>query len=122
MNRILTLTFLLLGSVAKAQNYYYSSTPERDRIIHLVTSLPEIVDEKRIFEKSHIRMAAYIERIPTKQNKYYYVVIAEDQHDRLMPHQRFLINSKTNGIKYWDILNDKIIPLELWRKHHYKDY
>ncbi|NCD70928.1 hypothetical protein [Mucilaginibacter agri] len=121
MNKALTLTFLFLFSFVQAQNYYYSSTPERNRVIRLITSLPEIVDEKKSFEQHHIRMAAYIDHVPTKNQKYYYVTIAEDQHDRLMPHQTFLVNPKTNEINYWDILNDKIVPLKIWRKHHYKD-
>ena len=121
MNRLLALTFLLLSSFTKAQNCYYPSTPERDRIIQLITALPEIVDEKKTFEKSHIRMAVYIDKIPDKHQKYYYVTIAEDQHDRLMPHQTFLVDPKTNEINYWDKLNDKVISLKLWRKHHYKD-
>jgi hypothetical protein len=115
--QLFVLCLIAFAFTAKGQDYFYKSTPERRKIIHLITSLPEISADYR-----HMKIITYIDKIPTAQNNHYTVAVAEDQGWRLHSRYFFTVDAHTYTIKYWAIGEGKDITLSVWRKHHYKDF
>jgi len=122
---ILGLHFVCLISFvvsAKGQDYFYKTTPERAKVIHLVASIREINADQRYFDKNHLKMVIYIDKIPTEKDNNYRVIVGQDQGWRVENRYYFVVNARTFSIKYWAVIEDKEISLSLWRKHHYKDW
>jgi hypothetical protein len=118
-----TLTFLLFATLfsqgAHAQKHKLSVAQKEDKICDLIASLPEVIKAddyiiKNTKGKRHLQ--TYIEDRPGKEGKYYQLTVSEDNGVNLVPHFKFMVDSKTYAIYYWDVMNDKLIPLAKWRK------
>ena len=101
---------------------FAQSNPE-SKIINKIQQLPEVKKasaalERRTNGKRHIKYVVY-ER-PSKEFKYYWVKVMEDNGEMYVSDFNFYINPKTLSIKYLDTDNDSVMDLKTWRKRYKK--
>ncbi|TWJ00834.1 hypothetical protein JN11_02094 [Mucilaginibacter frigoritolerans] len=119
----ITLTFLLFAVLFSqgdyAQKHQLSVAQKEDKICDLIASLPEVIKADNYMiktTKGKRHLQTYIEDRPRKDGKYYQLTVSEDNGMNMVPHFKFMVDSKTYAIYYWDVINDKLIPLAKWRK------
>lgn len=92
-------------------------TPQEKKAVDLVAHLPEVVRFNKYFIKKFGRpLIMAIDKDPTAANPFYTVAIEEDMVDHYFTYWWFCVNEKTKAISYYDVINDKKVPLEVWRK------
>jgi hypothetical protein len=90
-----------------------------DQIVNLIMNLEEVKQKaKEVETLSHGKrhLSSYIENSPTTTDPYYWVKVAEDNGDSYVTYYTFAVNSKTQSIKYYDVVNDSLVSLSQWRK------
>jgi hypothetical protein len=90
-----------------------------DQIVNLIMNLEEVKQKAQEVEKlSHGKrhLSSYIETSPTTTDPYYWVKVAEDNGDNYVTYYTFAVDSKTQSIKYYDVINDSLVSLSQWRK------
>lgn len=122
--KIITLSFILFCSLvikAGAQDSIGTNARER-KVLKLINSLPEVVRENAYRKRANIKalLHAYIQNTPTKTNDYYSVSVSEYKGERLFTYDWYLVNPRTNIIRYWDIPTDKTMSLKEWRKQMHR--
>jgi hypothetical protein len=122
--RVLTITVLLIASIintATAQKII----DEDKKVLKLIATLPEVIKANNyVIKHSNGKrsLATVIESRPTKQHNCYQLSVAEYNGMNLVSHFRFIVDARTYSIKFWAVAEDKLITLQAWRQHHYKDY
>jgi hypothetical protein len=89
----------------------------------IIARLPEVTKaDKSIIKKTQGKrhLVTFIDNRPTGQQNYYIVTVSEYNGMNMVSHFKFTVNAKTHAIRFWDVENDKFIPIALWRKNHYK--
>lgn len=62
-------------------------------------------------------LKVWIAGYPEDNNGSYYVKAGEDNGTNYVAHHIFLIDPKTMTITYEDVVNDRLISLEEWRRN-----
>lgn len=122
-NRLLTpillvVSLCLIAITTNAQEQPVTATDKK--VVKLINNLPEVMDaNKYIYRTTHGQrdLKTYIERSPTAAQPYYVVSVREFNGMNLVPHFWFYVDPKTFDIRYWDVAEDKSIPLKQWQKH-----
>ncbi|MHB8207184.1 hypothetical protein [Mucilaginibacter sp.] len=123
MKRITITVLLLLFTVVVHSQSEEKLTKKDEKVLDMIASLPEVVQaDKYIIKvtKHHKHLETYIDSKPSKHNNKYSLTVAEDNGMNLVPHFKFVVDAKTYAISYWDVANDKNIPLSVWRAHHHR--
>lgn len=91
-----------------------------EKVVGMIKNLPEIIKDNKYMAKHDRPFITYIENTPNYKDNYYHVAVSEYNGVNLVPHFRFLVNSKTYQIYYIDFWNDnfKPVPLSVWRKRN----
>jgi hypothetical protein len=118
--KILQLTmwslFIAVLSVAGQQGI-------EDRVLDRIKHLPE-VKERAEYVKVHSNNERHLQytifQKPTKQNKYYWVKVLEDNGEMYHAQFNFYVNGKTLAIKYFDPQLDTVIDYKVWKKMRQK--
>jgi hypothetical protein len=121
---LLLLTFVYASAVGK-QEKVIKETKKESKVCHLVLSLSVVRNADnyvRKVSKGKRHLFTYIASNPTKEDKYYYVDVAED--NGMADHTRFIfrVDPKTYAVKYLDLTTVKRIPLKLCEKRLLNDY
>ena len=116
----LTIFTLTLGFCFSANAQDKPLTKQEIKVVNLIAQLPEVVESDKYMrthgpDKRHLE--TYIERNPTKSDVHYYLAVAENNGVLMVSHYKFAVNSKTYAISYYDVLTDKLTPLNVWRKN-----
>ena len=62
-------------------------------------------------------MKVWINQRPEESNeKYYWIKVGEDNGTNLVTHFNFFVDTTKFEVQYLDVITDKIISLESWRK------
>jgi hypothetical protein len=123
MQRITVTLLLVLFTLVVHSQSKEILTKKDEKVLDLIAFLPEVVQaDKYVIKvtKHHRHLETYIDSSPTKQDNQYRLTVAEDNGMNLVPHFKFVVNAKTFAISYWDVENDKNIPLSVWRAHHHR--
>ncbi|MEO6521290.1 MAG: hypothetical protein ABIN91_06430 [Mucilaginibacter sp.] len=119
MHIILFILFQFLPAVATQQQPIKTTvTKQEEKAMHLIATLPEVIKfNTYVVERSGRPLVIVVDNDPTKTNPFYKVSVSEDVGERLRTRYWFYVDAKTYAISYWDVANDKIIPLKTWRKN-----
>jgi len=121
---LLLLTLVYTTAVGK-QEKVIKETKEESKVCDLVVSLSVVRNADnyvRKVTKGKRHLFAYIPSNPTKEDKYYYVYVAEDNGMSYVTHLIFLVDPNTYDIKYLDTETDMCIPLKLCEKRLLNEY
>jgi len=122
MQKNILIVFALFIAIIAHSQSEEKLTQKDEKVLDMIASLPEVVraDKYIIKVTNHQRhLETYIDSKPTKQDNRYWLTVAENNGINLVPHFKFFVDAKTYVISYWDVSNDKTIPLRVWRAHHY---
>jgi hypothetical protein len=114
----LSILFLILCLQVNGQKKPVSQ--QQLKVLSLIGTLPEVVENDKYVRsktKGARYLETYIEREPTKADRYYYLAVAENNGMCMVSHFKFAVDAKTYAISYYDVIADKRIPLSYWRKH-----
>ncbi len=116
---------LVFTSGYSKQEKVIKETKEEGKVCNLVLSLSVVRNADnyvRTVTKGKRHLFTYIQSDPTKEDKYYYVYVAEDNGMAYHTHFIFLVDPKTYTVKYLDLTTDKRIPLKLCEKRLLNEY
>lgn len=94
-----------------------SSNPE-DELIALIMQLPEVQklsEEIETKSKNKRHLSLRISSVPSDDQEYYGITVAEDNGLALASYYEFHIYPG-NEVRYYDVVEDKEISLDTWRK------
>lgn len=89
------------------------------RMMDTIFSLPEMKELDKYLRKEtkgERSLKLWIAGTPEDSDGYYYVKAGEDNGDNYVAHHNFLIDPKTMTIKYDDVVNEKLVTLDEWRR------
>jgi hypothetical protein len=94
-----------------------------NKIINKVQQLHEVKERSAEIEhksdgKRHLKYLVY--KRPSKEFKYYWVKVMEDNGEAYVSDFNFYVNPKNLSVTYYDEDNDTIIDLKTWRKQYKK--
>lgn len=95
------------------------SKNKEDIAIDKVMALPEIKQKSIEVEKDSKgkrHLSGYMVAIPTSNDLYYWVNVAEDNGDSYVTYYSFAVDNRDFHIEYYDSLQDSLISIEQWRK------
>jgi hypothetical protein len=87
-------------------------------VIDLVWNLEEVQRARNQVEKDSKgkrELSARVETTPTATDPNYWVKVGEDNGDNYVTRYTFTVNNKNKEIKYYDAVQDTLIPLSIWR-------
>lgn len=118
--KILLLATIIVSffNCAYGQGYGAATNATEEKVLKLINALPEVKQENeyRKVHKNPRSLKALIQDTPTKENNYYRVSISEDLGFQLRTYEWYEVNAKTFEVRYWDVANDKTIPLSEMRR------
>ncbi|WP_295654276.1 hypothetical protein [uncultured Mucilaginibacter sp.] len=116
MKTVFTLLFIAFSLAAIAQDA--PETPQEKKAAELIAALPEVISFNKHMKEIHERpLVIAIDTDPTPADPYYTVAVEEDLGDHAFTYWRFCVGEKTQTIFYFDIIANKKIPLDVWRKN-----
>jgi hypothetical protein len=120
---IILIAPLLFISICRGQTKA-SKEKEEDKVIDMIARLPEVIktdDYCKKLSKGKRHLVTMIGGYPSTGENYYLVKVAEDNGTAFHTWFLFAVYPKSYKIEYYDTMNDRYIPLRIWRKH-YKEY
>jgi hypothetical protein len=119
------IVILLIFSALNCDGQFKKQTSFlEDKILDTVLSLPEVKKEaNKVEQLSHNKrhLSDVIYQRSEKSFNYYWVKVWEDNGDAYVTYFHFYVNPKTLEIKFYDVVNDKLVDLKIWRKLHKKN-
>lgn len=92
---------------------------EENRIVDTIFKLPEVQEMQKSIDKQTAgkrSLKIFITDTPTTANNYHWVKVAEDNGSNLVTHFNFFVYPNIERIMYFDVVADKEMTLEEWRK------
>jgi len=92
---------------------------EQNRIIDTIFKLAEVQEMQKSIDKQTAgkrSLKIFITDTPTTANNYHWVKVAEDNGSNLVTHFNFFVYPNLVRIMYFDVVADKEMTLEEWRK------
>lgn len=89
------------------------------RMMDTIFSLPEMKELDKFLRKEtkgERNLKIWIAGTPQDSDGFYYVKAGEDNGDNYVAHHNFLIDPNTMTIKYDDVVNEKLVTLDEWRR------
>lgn len=90
------------------------------KAMDLVWELPEVKERAKYVEKQTNGKRKLIiwacEYIDDAKSDFYWIKVGEDNGNEYVTHFNFYVYAKTQEIKFYDVVNDKIISISKWRK------
>jgi hypothetical protein len=90
-----------------------------EEAVSVIANLEEVKRKNELVvrdSKGKRHLSTYAETPPTAKDLNYYVKVAEDNGGSYVTYYIFAVNSKTSAISFYDVLNDKLLPLNTWRR------
>ncbi len=90
-----------------------------DEAVNLIKNLEEVERKNKLVVKDSQgkrHLSTYAETLPTPKDPNYYVKVAEDNGGSYVTYYIFAVNSRNKAISFYDVLNDKLLPLNTWRR------
>jgi hypothetical protein len=115
MKKFIILLVIYSSLYSNAQN---QKVALEDKILDTVLSLSEVKQEaKKVERLSHDKrhLSDVIYQKPSKDFNYYWVKVWEDNGGAYATHFNFYVQPKTLEIKFYDVVNDKLLDLKTWR-------
>jgi hypothetical protein len=117
------LSFIACDQHEKASVEKHQLKPNQaiseDEAVNLITKLDEVRRKNELVVKESKRkrhLSTYVETPPTTEDPNYYVKVAENNGGSYVTYYIFAVNGKTSAISFYDVLNDKLLPLNTWRR------
>jgi hypothetical protein len=117
------IVFFLLATYIDSAHALAQDSKEGIEARDIIARLPEVIKaDKYIIKKTQGKrhLVTFIDNRPTRQQNYYIVTVSEYNGMNMVAHFKFMVDAKKHAICFWDVENDKFIPIALWRKNHYK--
>jgi len=117
---ILLFIFLLFNRVCSGQDKNRKTALE-DKVIDKIAMLPEVIRadaycKKKSKGKRHL--VTFVSANPDKEGNYYLVKVAEDNGSAFHAWYLFAVYPGTYKVEFFDSVNGKYVPLQVWRKHY----
>ena len=119
---ILIVLFILATYIDVAYAMIQDSKEDIE-VRDIIARLPEVIKADQYISKKtqgKRHLVTFIDNKPTRQQHYYIITVSEDNGMNMVSHFKFIVGAKTHTIRFWDVENDKFIPIAVWRKNHYK--
>ncbi len=90
-----------------------------DEAVNLIKNLEEVKRKNELVVKDSQgkrHLSTYTEMLPTSKDPNYYVKVAEDNGGSYVTYYIFAVNSRSEAISFYDVLNDKLLSLHTWRR------
>ncbi len=122
---ILTLTAcnqrknLSVEKNAPQQNSQSNRNISEDEAVNLIKNLEEVKRKNELVVKDSQgkrHLSTYTETLPTSNDPNYYVKVAEDNGGSYVTYYIFAVNSRNKAISFYDVINDKLLSLNTWRR------
>lgn len=108
-----------LPTVTGAANLDKDSTAE-GKALDLVSDLVEVEDVRMMVDKmtngeNHVKLV--VMGMPEPKDPYYLIKVMEDNGESLVTHFSFKVSPDSSKIYFYDVIEDRAVPLESWRAH-----
>lgn len=101
------------------QNSQSNRNISEDEAVNLIKNLEEVKRKNELVVKNSQgkrRLSTYAETLPTPNDPNYYVKVAEDNGGSYVNYYIFAVNSRNKAISFYDVINDKLLSLNTWRR------
>ena len=118
---LFVILIIVFATQTRSQDLKPTNKTER-KVVRMIQNLPEMIEDNKFMAKKGRPYITYIENAPGDLDNYYHVAVSENNGRSLVPHHRFLVNSKTFRIYYVDFWNYNFKPISLkeWRRRNAK--
>lgn len=108
-----------MGNLEKNRGENDGADVTEDMVIDKVFDIPEVKERAEYIKKEtndQRNLKIWIAARPNNNDDYYWVKAGEDNGMSLVTHFDFYVYPKTMSVKFYDVVEDKVLSLSEWRK------